>query len=198
LLGAAIHPLPRLERYVNRTGGKTMRPIGMILAASIVLSASAVAQNQPPKPGPELKKLDMFVGSWTLDGNMKPGMMGPGGSMTESEKCEWMEGGFYIVCHSDYKSSMGNGVGLSVMGYSPEEKAYTYREFNSFGEFDDSRGTLDGDTWTWTNEEKMDKMTMKGRFTIKMTSATSYNFTFDMSQDGTKWSTVMDGKATKK
>jgi len=175
-----------------------MRPIGMILAASIVLSASAVAQNQPPKPGPELKKLDMFVGSWTLDGNMKPGMMGPGGSMTESEKCEWMEGGFYIVCHSDYKSSMGNGVGLSVMGYSPEEKAYTYREFNSFGEFDDSRGTVDGDTWTWTNEEKMDKMTMKGRFTIKMTSATSYNFTFDMSQDGTKWSTVMDGKATKK
>jgi hypothetical protein len=175
-----------------------MRPIGIILAASIVLSASAVAQNQPPKPGPELKKLDMFVGSWTLDGNMKPGMMGPGGSMTESEKCEWMEGGFYIVCHSDYKSSMGSGVGLSVMGYSAEDKAYTYREFNSFGEFDDSRGTVDGDTWTWTNEEKMDKMTMKGRFTIKMTSATSYNFTFDMSQDGTKWSTVMDGKATKK
>jgi hypothetical protein len=32
---------------------------------------------------------------------------------------------------------------------------------------------------------------------MKMTSATSYNFTFDMSQDGTKWSTVMDGKATK-
>jgi hypothetical protein len=43
----------------------------------------------------------------------------------------------------------------------------------------------------------MNGMTMKGRFTMKMTSATSYNFTFDMSQDGTKWSTVMDGKATK-
>ena len=175
-----------------------MRPIGMILAVSIVLSASAVAQNQPPKPAPELKKLDMFVGSWTLDGTMKPGMMGPGGSMTESEKCEWMDGDFYVVCHSDYKSSMGSGVGLSVMGYSAEDKAYTYREFNSFGEFDDSRGTVDGDTWTWTNEEKMDKMTMKGRFIIKITSATSYNFIFDMSQDGTKWSTVMDGKATKK
>jgi hypothetical protein len=170
----------------------------MILAASILFSASALTQEQPPKPGPELKKLDVFVGSWSLDGTMKPGMMGPGGSMTESEKCEWMEGGFYIVCHSDYKSSMGNGVGLSVMGYSTEDKAYTYREFNSFGEFDDSRGTIDGDTWTWTNEEKMGKMTMKGRFIIKMTSATSYNFTFDMSQDGTKWSTVMDGKATKK
>ena len=121
-----------------------------------------------------------------------------GCSMTENEKCEWMEGGFYVVCHSDYKSSMGNGVGLSVLGYSTDDKAYTYREFNSFGEFDDSRGVLDGDTWTWTNDEKMGGMTMKGRFTMKMTSATSYNFTFDMSEDGTKWSTVMEGKASKK
>jgi len=174
-----------------------MKTAGIFLAAWVVLAAAATAQ-VPPKPGPELKKLDIFVGSWTLDGNMKPGTMGPGGSMTESEKCEWMEGGFHIVCHSDYKSSMGNGVGLSVMGYSADDKAYTYREFNSFGEFDDSKGTLDGDTWTWTNDEKMGGMTMKGRFTIKMTSATSYNFTFDMSQDGTKWSTVMDGKASKK
>lgn len=170
----------------------------MILAATLVLAAVAMAQTEPPKPGPELKKLDVFVGSWALDGNMKPGAMGPGGAMTESEKCEWMQGDFYLVCHSDYKSSMGNGVGLSVMGYSADDKAYTYREFNSFGEFDDSRGTVDGDTWTWTSDEKMGGTTMKGRFTMKMTSATSYSFTFDMSQDGTKWSTVMDGKASKK
>lgn len=173
-----------------------MRRAGMILAAGLILMGAAMAQM--PKPGPELKKLDIFVGTWTLDGHMKPGAMGPGGSMTESEKCEWMEGGYYIVCHTDYKSSMGNGVGLSVMGYSADDKAYTYREFNSFGEFDDSRGTVDGDTWTWTNDEKMGGATMKGRFTIKMTSASSYTFTFDMSQDGTKWSTVMDGQSTKR
>jgi hypothetical protein len=175
-----------------------MKQLAIVLVSSLMLAAAAVAQMEPPKPAPELKKLDVFAGSWTLDGTMKPGPMGPGGAMTETEQCQWMEGGFYLVCHSDYKSSMGNGVGLSVMGYSTDDKAYTYREFNSFGEFDDSRGTLDGDTWNWTNDEKMGGMTMKGRFTIKMTSATSYNFTFDMSQDGTKWSTVMDGKASKK
>jgi hypothetical protein len=172
----------------------------MILASCVVLAAAAAAQTQaPPKPGPELKKLDMFAGSWTLDGSMKPGMMGPGGSMTETEKCEWMQGGFYLVCHSDYKmEGMGNGVGLSVLGYSADDKKYTYREFNSFGEFDNSQGTLDGDTWTWTSDEKMGGMTMKGRFTMKVTSATSYNFMYEMSQDGSKWSLVMDGKATKK
>jgi len=175
-----------------------MKRLGMVFAAIVILVVGAMGQQQPPKPGPELKQLDVFAGAWTLEGTMKPGTMGPGGTMTETEKCEWMEGGFYLVCHSDYKSSMGNGVGLSVMGYSADDKAYTYREFNSFGEFDDSRGTLAGDTWTWNSDEKMGGTTMKGRFTMKMTSATSYTFMFEMSQDGVKWSDVMDGKASKK
>lgn len=178
-----------------------MKRKGLILAlllTSGVLVGVSTAQMETPKPGPELKKLDVFAGSWTLDGTMKAGAMGPGGSMTEDEKCEWMQGNFYVVCHSDFKGTMGSGAGVSVLGYSTDEKAYTYREFNSFGEFDDSRGTLDGDTWTWTSDEKMGGTTMKGRFIMKMTSLTSYNFNFDMSQDGTKWATVMEGKATKK
>jgi hypothetical protein len=38
---------------------------------------------------------------------------------------------------------------------------------------------------------------MKGRFTMKIVSPTSYTFKYEMSQDGTHWDTVMDGKATK-
>jgi hypothetical protein len=183
------------ERTFKEIG---MKRAGMISAAALILAAAAMAQMAAPKPGPELRKLDVFVGTWTLDGNMKASSMGPAGTMNESEKCEWMEGGFYLVCHSDYKSSMGNGVGLSVMGYSAEDKAYTYREFSSTGEFVDSKGALDGDTWTWTNDEKMGGTSTKGRFTIHMTSTASYTFVFDMSQDGAKWSTVMEGKAGKK
>ena len=175
-----------------------MKRAGMLLAAAFLLATTAIAQMGPPKPGPELKKLDVFVGSWTLDGNMKPSTMGPGGAISENEKCEWMDGGFYLVCNSEYKSTIGNGVGLAVMGYSPDDKAYTYREFNSFGEFEDSKGSVAGDTWTWIADEKMGGMTMKGRFTMKIISPTSYTFMFEMSQDGTKWTTVMDGKATKK
>jgi len=168
-----------------------------IFAAGLILAAAALAQ-EAPKPGPDHKKLDVFAGSWTLDGDIKPGSMGPGGKITEYERCEWMEGGFYLICHTDFKSSMGNGSGISVMGYSTEGKAYTYREFNSWGEFTDSKGTLDGDTWTWTNDEKMGTTSMKGKFTMKVTSSTSYNFMFELSPDGAKWTTVMDGKATKK
>ena len=175
-----------------------MKRAGMILAACLVIASAAMAQMEMPKPGPELKKLDIIRGSWTLDGDMKPGPMGPGGKITENEKCEWMQGGFYLVCHSDYTGSMGDGVGLSVLGYSADYKVYTYREFNSWGEFGDSKGTVNGDTWTWMSDEKMGGMTMKGRFTMKITSATSYNFAYDTSPDGTKWTNAMDGKASKK
>ena len=175
-----------------------MKPFGMFFAAWLVLSGAALAQMQMPKPGPEHKKLDIFAGTWTLNGETKASSMGPAGKVTENEKCEWMEGGFFLVCHTDFKTTMGDGSGVSVLGYSAEDKTYTYREFNSWGEFTDSKGSVNGDAWTWTSDEKVGGMSMKGRFTMKVTSPTAYDFSFEMSQDGTQWSTVMDGKATKK
>jgi hypothetical protein len=173
-----------------------MKTLAVILAGWFVLGAAALAQM--PTPGPEHKKLDVLVGSWTLDGDVKPGGdMGAGGKVTENEKCEWMEGEFFLVCRTEYKTTMGNGSGMSIMGYSTDDKTYTYREFNSWGQFVDSKGSLNGDTWTWTNDEKMGNMTMKGRFTMKITSSTSYNFLYETSTDGTKWTLAMDGKATK-
>jgi len=171
----------------------------LVLALSLLAAATALAQmGPPPKPGPEVKKLDLLNGTWTIDADMKAGPMGPGGKITETEKCAWQEGGFYLICNSNYTGAMGSGVGLAVMGYSTEDKVYTYHEFNSWGEADDSKGTVDGDTWTWTNDSKMGGMTMKGKYTMKVLSPTSYTMAYEISQDGTKWMTVMDGKATKK
>jgi Protein of unknown function (DUF1579) len=176
-----------------------MKRTGIILAASVVLVAGALAQESAPKPGPEHKKLDILTGTWALEGDVQPSPMGPGGKITENQKCEWMEGGFFLVCHVDFKSaSSGNGSGVSVLGYSAVDKTYTYREFNSWGEFEDSKGTLDGNTWIWTSDEKMGDTVMKGRFTMKFTSPAAYNFTYEMSSDGSKWTTAVDGKATKK
>jgi hypothetical protein len=169
----------------------------IVMMAAWLMLAAGPAQ-MAPKPGAEVKKLDMLAGAWTVEGEVKPNPMGPGGKMSEIEKCDWMEGGFFLVCHVDFKSaSSGNGSGMSVIGYSADEKAYTYREFNSWGEAMDSRGSLDGDTWIWTSDDKMGNTTVKGRFTMKFASPTSYTFTYETSPDGTKWTTLVDGKATK-
>lgn len=171
----------------------TIASVALIFAGA----SSLWAQMPTPKPGPELKKLEYFVGTWNLSGDTKPGPMGPGGKMTMTEHNQWMEGGFFVVSHSTYKSAMGNGSGISFMGYKSDEKAYSYDEFNSTGEAVHSKGNLEGDTWTWAGEEKMGGQSMKGRFTMKIISPTAYTFKFEMSMDGSTWNTVMDGKAAK-
>lgn len=176
----------------------------MKLSSALVLTTllfavvrSANAQMDMPKPTPELKKLDVFAGSWKLEGEMKPGPTGPGGNMTETETCKWMEGDFFLVCQSDFKSSMGNGTGTAYMGYDINDKMYTYDAFNSMGEAEHAKGTVEGDAWTWSSEEKVGGQSTKAHFIIKMLPPNSYSFEFNMSPDGTTWNTVMDGKATK-
>jgi hypothetical protein len=110
-----------------------------------------------------------------------------------------MDGKYFLVNHSDMDfGSMGKGKELAVMGYDSDNKVYTYTAFNSMGEAEKSTGTVNGDTWTWTSDEHVGGMTMKGRFTMKVLSPTSYTMKFELSPDGTKWATAMEGTATKK
>lgn len=174
-------------------------PATVLLSALCVSTCLFCIQSfaQMPSPAAELKRLDYFAGSWTDQADMKASPMGPGGKMTMMEKNDWMSGGFFLTLHTTFSSAMGSGSGMAFMGYDSDAKQYTYDEFNSMGERSHSTGSLDGDTWTWIGDQKMGGQTMKGRFTAKTLSPTSYAFKYEMSPDGTTWNTVMDGKATK-
>jgi len=177
-----------------------MKRASMLALAAIVFSALfAFAQNPPapPKPGPELQKLKVFLGSWKIEGEAKPGPMGPGGKFTGTTHNQWMSGGFFVVGRNTGDMGPMKVTGTSYLGYNTEEKVYTYNEFNSMGEKVAAKGTVEGNTWTWDNEEKMQGKVVKGRFTEKVTSPTSYDFKFEMSMDGKPFETVMEGKATK-
>jgi hypothetical protein len=178
-----------------------MRQFVVTVALTAILAgvtSSAFAQMPAPSPAPEVKKIGYLAGTWKLEGESKPSPMGPGGKMTMTEESAWMEGGFFLVSHSKFEApGMGRGSGTSFMGYNPDQKAYTYDEFNSMGEAEHSTGTVDGDTWIWLGDEKMGAQTMKGRYTMKILTPTSYTFKYEMSPDGATWNTVMDGKATK-
>jgi hypothetical protein len=169
-----------------------------LFLSCLLAAAAAFAQEGMPKPGAEHKKLDYFVGNWTSDADMKPSPMGPGGKFVATEHTEWMEGGYFVVIHSSYKSTaMGNGSGVAFMGYDFQDKVYTYDEFNSSGEHNHSTGTLDGDTLTWLSDIKAGPQTVKGRFTMKLLPPDAYAYKFEVSADGKAWSLIMEGKDTK-
>jgi hypothetical protein len=46
------------------------------------IALSARAQMEISKPAPELKKLDYFASTWTVEGEIRPGPMGPSGKFT--------------------------------------------------------------------------------------------------------------------
>jgi hypothetical protein len=150
------------------------------------------------KPVPELKKLDYFVGTWTTEGIIRPGPMGPGGKFTGTNRVQWMDGGFFLVTHSEFNGAMGKGAETAYMGYDSRDKLYTYDSFNTLGEADHAKGSVDGDTWTWHSETRFGAGTIKGRLIQKMLSATAYNFKFELSPDGTTWTSALEGKAAKK
>jgi Protein of unknown function (DUF1579) len=174
------------------------RALAVFVVAMFLLPLMVQAQApQMPKPAPEVKKLDYFMGTWKMDGDTKPSPYGPAGKISETDHSEWMPGGFFLLTHSESKSPMGEAKGLAIMGYKTDDKVYTYHEFDSMGEAVSATGTFAGDTWSWHSEDKMGGKVMKGRYTVKVLSPTSYTFKFEMASDTGEWNTVMEGKATK-
>jgi hypothetical protein len=167
-------------------------------AKKMPAKAAPEKKMEMPKPGPEVKKLAYFVGSWTSTGDMKENSMGmPAGKFTGTSKCEWFTGGYQVVCHETGKGPMGSMHGMGIMSYDPNEKTYTYYGFDSMGMAEAAKGKMDGSNWVYTNDGKMGDKTYHGRYSMDTSSSDSYTFKYETSADGQTWATMMEGKATK-
>lgn len=177
------------------------RPFNLLAAFIVVSAAGAqlVAAQAPPKPTPAHARLGYFVGKWTAEGEMKPGPMGPGGKFTAADTCEWFEGRYSVICHSEGTMPAGRSKSMGILGYSAEDKVYTYYGTDNSGMTMASvpRGTLQGDTWTYNDEGTMGGQKYKSRVTIKELSPASYTFKMEMQGPDGKWMPTMESKNTK-
>jgi hypothetical protein len=179
------------------------RPHNLLIAFAVVsatsLQLTGAQAQEAPKPGPEHARLGYFVGKWTAEGEVKPGPMGPGGKMTTTDKCEWFEGQYSVICRSEGTTPMGKTKSIGILGYSDEEKVYTYYGVDNSNMTMGSvpKGTLKGDTWTYNDEGTMGGKKFKTRVTIKELSPTSYSFRMDMQGPDGKWAPMMESKNTK-
>ena len=165
-----------------------------------VLAGVAWGQMGGP-PGPEVKKLDYFLGTWTSEGTIAQGPWGVGGKFTATSTNEWLPGNFFMQAQSESKMPAeigGDNKAVMIMGYDSQQSTYTSDRFSSLGQHESSKGSLSGDTWTWTNTSNYGGMEIQGKLTMKTLSPTSYTFKYEISMDGKTWTPFMDGKATKK
>jgi Protein of unknown function (DUF1579) len=177
-----------------------MRKFAAIFLVSVfvLLGLSVVsAQDGMPKPGPEHAKLAYFVGKWTSEGELKPSSYGPAGKFTFTETCDWLTGNFALECRSDGQMSNLSVKGMSVMSYDPGEGKYVYFESNNMGENTYSKGTVEGDTWTWTNESQMNGKTLHSRFTLKRVDDNTATYKYEIGAGSDPLAIVMEGKQTR-
>jgi hypothetical protein len=124
--------------------------VAVCLFAPLVASVALAQAPASPKPGPEVQKLQAFVGEWKFEGEQKPGAFGPAGKFSGTETCEWFAGGFQVVCHASSSGPTGRSTGQSIYAYDPETKEYTLYGIDSTGFSMFVKGTLSGNTWTFT------------------------------------------------
>ena len=106
-----------------------------LVAVSILgfVCAATFSQAQEAKPGPELKKLDVFVGDWTWADMVKDSPSGDERRMEGTSEVRRI-GDFFYEFRFQWKDADGKDMRFtSITGYDPVKKTYFNHAFGSDG-----------------------------------------------------------------
>lgn len=172
----------------------TRPSVAVILICGFTSLLLAQAPPAPPTPGPEHKKLEYFVGKWTVESEIKPNEFVPAGKTVSTDTCTLGPGGFYVECLAEGGQFPTR---LAILAYDSHAKVYTSYYANGGGLVGTATGSVDGNTWTWMVEDKFAGQVIKGRTTITMSSPTQYTIKYEMANEKGGYTTILEGKATK-
>jgi hypothetical protein len=108
----------------------------------VVLAVALLAQTAAPKPGPEQKKLNIWVGDWTLEGESQATPLGPARKYVGKATVRSIMDGFFVEWHGQSGDSIWN----EVDGYDALNKTYFWSGFSNDGSFNSATYTIDGTT----------------------------------------------------
>ena len=169
------------------------RSVAVILICGFTALSLAQAPPAPPKPGPEHKELEYFVGKWTVESEFKANKFVPAGKFVATETATLGPGGFYVESRAEGQL----GTRLAIISYDSHAKVYTSYYASSTGFVGIATGTVNGNTWTWMVEDKYAGKSVKGRTTATILSPTQYTGKYEMADGNGGYTTILEGKATK-
>jgi len=167
--------------------------VAVILICGFTSLLLAQAPPAPLKPGPEHKKLEYFVGKWTVEGEIKANEFVPAGKIVTTETCTLGPGGFYVERHAEGQL----GTSLGIIAYDSHAKVYTSYYASSIGLVGVGTGTVNGNTWTWMVEDKVFGKAVKGRTTGTIKSASQLTSKYEMLDANGRYVTIVEGTSTK-
>jgi hypothetical protein len=174
-----------------------MQRISILLCFLVVCFATAMqAQAPAPKPNPEVKKLQAYVGHWTVEGEWKPGPWGPGVKIASTYDGKMTLGGFFFQGLARDKGVMQVA---EYFGYDPVNKNFVANTYMVDGTKIMWVGTASGNTFSWTGKAIAatgEQYSIRGRdaFTADFKSLASM---LERSADGKTWVPFLEMKWTK-
>lgn len=154
-----------------------------------------------PGPGPEIAKLDYFVGTWMGEETLSfPGMPRPMKSKSKYV-AQWRIGGKFLV--ADYSTTMSDGKteqkleAHALWTYDPKKGNYRLWGFDSWGNAGELLGNwTDDKTFVTETSTEMGGQPMKLRDTYTIVSPTKCILKGEM-DIGQGWQTIMAATYTK-
>ena len=129
-----------------------MLSVTLMLVFSL-LAVSGDAEKEAPKPGPEMRKLEVFVGDWKYEGEQfEPPIAGlpygGAGKYFGTFKVRFILNGFFQENRIQENNPAGKMTIIYITGYDPIGKKYVEDMFQSDGTRSVSTFTLDDHTST--------------------------------------------------
>lgn len=167
----------------------------MVLLLVLSLTFGQAQTDQTGKPGPEVKKLGDYVGTWKGQGETKGGPFGPAGKLSSTMTCDWFTGGFQVVCRGEETGPTGKRAFLNLLSYDQEKKAYTQYSISSFGESEyDQGGSFVGNKLTFVMDGEDGGKPARIRYTEVHVSPDLYTYQAEAATGGGPWVTIAEGK----
>ena len=172
-----------------------MRSLAVVALLSALSPLPLLAQDPPP----ETAKLSYFEGTWELSGEVQKGPMGTEGKTSGTEKCEWFEGRFALVCRADVSTPDGPGKSMSTYTYNAEKKKYSFDGIDSFGADISATSTIVSNVWHWTSfPMRMPDGNYIIRYNVTPVSDKEYTYVWQWSKNKGAWHPGGSGRGKKK
>lgn len=165
----------------------------------VCILTAAQAQTAAPKPGPELKKLQIWLGHWRGVIEYQSGWWGPARKLPVEETCEMILGGFFMQDRVTAINPTGHY--LWITGYDPATKNYPTTGYSGMdGTIHSYTHTVDGNTWTLIRNGPSSHDGKDDLFRITETfsaDSMSRQEKAEISEDGKTWTTMFEYKGAK-
>jgi len=134
-----------------------MVSVCLIVFAFVCIGCSTTLQivdvANAPKPSPEMKKLELFVGEWTYEGEQLDTPVeglpwGPGGKFAGGFESRFVLNGHFMEGRGSEKGPAGEGGFVGISWYDAKTKGYAVHTYLNDGTMYTETARLDGLTYT--------------------------------------------------